>query len=853
MSETAPETIAGSKQRETIGTILLALAILLLLSFISHNPGDNAIHSVSDEAISNWISRFGAFAADIGLRSFGFAAYSLPILLGILSFSFFYGRPIEFRLRRLIGYAMLLCALCTGIAVLILGRVEQGQVVEFGGIVGYYLGVNLEANFGQIGALVVLFAATVVSAITTFDFSFAQSLQRVFGGAGEGVGRVRERWSKYQDERLERAAQRAQDEMDLGDNDRDGGNDGPVIHGRVDDDEGDSFHRVFDRDEDDHFDLDPTSDSFIDDLAQEVSATFMDADFEMPTTKAKKRKVKAIGKANEVGGKGAGSKAHGAANGAVNGAAKVNGAANGAANGTAEPTIKAKAEPAKPEQIEFLGFPGPYRRPPFNVMADFRGQNLPVDKEAILASSRVLEKKLEDFNVKGRVVNVHPGPIITMYEFEPAPGIKVNKIANLEDDLAMVLRAESIRIIAPIPGKGAVGIEVPNSVRETIYLRELIESKAFQEAQSPLTIAVGKDINGQPVVQDLAKMPHMLVAGTTGSGKSVFINSVITSILYKASPEQVRLVLVDPKMLELSDYAGVPHLLCPVCTQPKKAAAILRWAVGEMESRYRRMAEANVRNVASYNKKVEKLIAQAPKDKPPVDHEGNPLEKLPYIVVIIDELADLMMVASKDIEESIARLAQMARAAGIHLILATQRPSVDVVTGVIKANFPARISFKVSSKIDSRTILDTQGAHLLLGNGDMLYLPPTSSRIQRIHGCWINEEEVQEVVKYLKEHGGEEQYDEKVVAAIERQDQTDSEGTGYAGDDEVDPEFDKAVELVARERKASVSYIQRRLKIGYNRAARIMEMMEREGMVGPSDGTSRPRDVYLPPPHEDDD
>ncbi|MBZ0272841.1 DUF87 domain-containing protein [bacterium] len=518
--------------------------------------------------------------------------------------------------------------------------------------------------------------------------------------------------------------------------------------------------------------------------------------------------------------------------------------ARDSAPNTPEPRISeradAKRQPATPGQIDFLRGTGPYIPPPIELLEDYRGRNLPVDRELIVESSRQLESKLEDFGVRGRVTNVHPGPIITMYEFEPAPGIKVNRIASLEDDLKMVLRAESVRIIAPIPGKGAVGIEVPNAVRETILLRELIESRPFQSGESPLSVPFGKDITGNPVIQDLAKMPHLLVAGTTGAGKSVFINTLITGILYKASPQDVRLILIDPKMLELSDYADIPHLLCPVCTQPKKATAILRWAVGEMESRYRKLRDRGVRNIASYNKKVDRLRAERGRRR---GAEEDDLERLPYIVVIVDELADLMMVAQKDFESSIARLAQMARAAGIHLILATQRPSVDVVSGVIKANFPARVSFKVSSGTDSKTIIDASGAQRLLGNGDMLFLPPTTSEVVRIHGCWISETEVQAVVENIK-HGGASAYDEAAIRAMEQEEEAGEDGQD--ADLEDDPEYDRAIEIVARERKASVSYLQRRLKIGYNRSARIMERMEREGIVGPSDGTSRPREVLVP-------
>ncbi|HEX9873185.1 MAG TPA: DNA translocase FtsK, partial [Deferrimonas sp.] len=478
---------------------------------------------------------------------------------------------------------------------------------------------------------------------------------------------------------------------------------------------------------------------------------------------------------------------------------------------------------------------------------------------ALTMNARILEKKLKDFNVDGEVVEVKPGPVVTMYEFAPAPGVKVNKIAGLSDDLSMALKALSIRIVAPIPGRGVVGIEIPNKERQTVYLKEIFDSEEFQKSGGRLPMALGKDIFGRTVVSDLAKMPHVLVAGSTGSGKSVSINTMVLSLLYRATPEDVRIIMVDPKMLELSIYEGIPHLLLPVVTNPKKAALALNWAVREMERRYKLMADKGVRNIEGYNKKIareekekEKLRAE---DKVVVDTidqaeeealpeiriaEGEELDHghLPYIVVIVDELADLMMVAGRDIEEAVTRLAQMARASGIHLILATQRPSVDVITGLIKANFPTRISFKVFSRIDSRTILDQMGAEALLGMGDMLFLPPGTGALQRVHGAFVSELEVQRVVEFLKKQGDPE-YDKSILEAP-------PSGEGGSGDEEgYDEKWDEALAIVAETRAASISMLQRRLRLGYNRAARMIEKMEQEGIVGPSDGTSRPREVFI--------
>jgi DNA segregation ATPase FtsK/SpoIIIE, S-DNA-T family len=427
-------------------------------------------------------------------------------------------------------------------------------------------------------------------------------------------------------------------------------------------------------------------------------------------------------------------------------------------------------------------------------------------------------------------MEILPGPVITMYEFKPAAGVKISKVAGLADDLALTLRAQSIRIVAPIPGKAAIGIEIPNYRREMVFLKEILASPAYRESKNRLPIALGKDITGGPVVTDLARMPHLLVAGATGAGKSVSINTMIQSIIFKASPEMVRLLMVDPKRIELSEYQGIPHLLHPVVTQPKEATKALKWAVREMERRYMLLSEMGVRNIDNYNRK----IAKAP---PPVAEEkALSHEHLPYIILIIDELADLMMVSSREVEESIIRLAQMARAAGIHLIVATQRPSVDVLTGIIKANFPARISFQVSSKVDSRTILDSVGAEHLLGEGDMLFMPPGVGKITRIHGAFVSEEDIKSVCEFLKSQK-EPDYDKSVLSDIEN-----AETPGMDGE-EIDEKIDEAIDVVIKTGQASISMLQRRLRVGYNRAARMIEYMEQEGIVGPSDGV-RPREVY---------
>ncbi|MBS1105071.1 MAG: FtsK/SpoIIIE protein [Deltaproteobacteria bacterium] len=502
-----------------------------------------------------------------------------------------------------------------------------------------------------------------------------------------------------------------------------------------------------------------------------------------------------------------------------------------------------------PEQEAFLFSEhtpqGPYQHPDIAIFQRPPDVGRSYDRDSLIMNSRILEKKLADFGVLGRVVTVHPGPVVTMFEFEPGSGVKVHRITNLADDLALALRALSVRIIAPLPGKSVVGIEIPNPERDVVYLRDLLESENFRKSKSKLTVALGKDIFGNPVEADLTKMPHLLVAGATGTGKSVFLNALLCSILCRASPDELKLLLVDPKILELSIYEGIPHLIADVVTNPKRASAALHGIVLKMEERYRAMAALGVRNILQFNERVDELLADGQttirlKPRPGEDQGVEvPLARIPYIVVVIDELADLMVVSARDVEEALQRLAQMARAAGIHLVLATQRPSVDVLTGVIKANFPSRISFQVSSKIDSRTIMDQNGAEHLLGQGDMLYLPPGTSKLQRMHGAYVSEKEVAELVAFLRTQGPP-RFDETLMRA-----KKESEDKEERGDD-ADDLYDRAIAIVAETRNASISYIQRRLKVGYNRAARMIEQMEEEGVIGPQVGT-KPRDVFARP------
>ncbi|WP_306800318.1 DNA translocase FtsK [Endozoicomonas sp. YOMI1] len=489
--------------------------------------------------------------------------------------------------------------------------------------------------------------------------------------------------------------------------------------------------------------------------------------------------------------------------------------------------------------------------PTASLLDEARPSGKAMSPESLDAMSRLLELKLKDFSVDVEVVAVHPGPVITRFEIQPAPGTKASKITNLASDLARSLAVVSVRVVEVIPGKSVMGIEIPNDDRETVFYSEIISSRAFDDAQSPVSLALGHDISGQPVIVDLAKMPHLLVAGTTGSGKSVGINAMILSMLFKSSPEDVRLIMIDPKMLELSIYDGIPHLLAPVVTDMKEAANALRWCVAEMERRYKLMAHLGVRNIAGYNRKVKEALKKGEPHRDPfyqpvsAEDVAPELGTLPFIVVVVDEFADMMMIVGKKVEELIARIAQKARAAGIHLILATQRPSVDVITGLIKANVPTRISFQVSSKIDSRTIIDQGGAEQLLGHGDMLYLPPGTSVPVRIHGAFVADDEVHRVVADWQLRGTPD-----FVAEILNGVSESSEGSAFSGgldNSEEDPLYDEAVAFVTESRRASISSVQRQLKVGYNRAARMIEAMEAAGVVSPA-LTNGNREVIAPPP-----
>ena len=767
-------------RHEVLGVLLIALSILALLSLVSFSPYDHAVFRSLTAARStpggaqNMIGTAGATLAGVLFKTVGGAAYLLPCLLGIVGLRCFQGSGGGVTLRRTGG--VLASAAClsglfhlelTGVPTLSSGMVSRGAA---GGLVGQMLAEGLQRYFATTGAHIILGAGLLVSLLTVTPMSLAMLLGRTSVWWGQGAEKAA-RWGGAFRQWVRRRSLPQQHSTTIKVK--------PV-----------NIHRTV-----------PESVGSVPILAVEPG---------VPTV-----------------------------------------------------VIQPKETIAEPVQEEEIITERPvasgYRLP--NPLELLEGSAAPLGRRSdadFKAQSEVLLRSLQSFGIEGRVTEIHPGPIVTMFEFEPAPGIKVARIVNLDNDLALALKATSLRIVAPIPGKSVVGIEVPNTDRQTVFLKDVVTSEAFVRSRSKLTFALGKDIFGTPVVADLKAMPHLLVAGATGAGKSVNLNSMLLSILISARPDEVKLLLIDPKMLEFQTYEGIPHLLRPVITDPRSAARGLGWVVQEMEKRYKLLAEAGVRNVEAYNRWVtgqqgsggepdssaaagteqgELPIDYLPEEErlsigehtdtgpDPLSNAGQgktPPAPLPYIVVMIDELADLMMVAPKDVEDKIARLAQMARAAGIHLILATQRPSVDVLTGLIKANFPARIAFQVSSKTDSRTILDANGAEALLGRGDMLYLASGTGRLTRIHGSFVSDDDILNVVESIKKQAAPGYGDAERFTQQEEVREEEAR-------DEV---YEQAKELVLTSGQASASLIQRRLRVGYPRAARMVERMEEEGLVG---------------------
>ena len=766
-------------QREVIGVILIALSLLTLLSLLSFVPGEAktvAAGAPSANPPRNLIGSFGAVLAGGFFYLMGGAAYLFPILLGRLGLRCFSQTPVSIRLRTAgssLAAVLFLSAFlhleATAVPTMTSGMVSRGMA---GGMVGQIMGEGLRGIFASTGAHILIIAGFLVSLLFTTPLSLTEAVRRI----PERWAALRERLAAMMPERVAEAPAETGNRRQKAK---------AAKPGRLT-----AVEETF---------------AEMDEDPQRVNVPeppiIQSQSFAVPTASAMEK------------------------------------------------------EDIEPEIVAVRADSGDYRLPdPDELLSDPSGPLSRMSDDELKAQSDVLTRALASFGIDGKVTEVRPGPVVTMYEIEPSPGTKVARIVNLADDLALALKATSLRIVAPLPGKSVVGIEVPNRSRETVSMKEVVTSEAFTRARSKLTMALGKDIYGAPVTVDLKTMPHLLVAGATGAGKSVSLNTMLLSILFCAKPSEVKLLLIDPKMLEFQSYDGIPHLLRPVITDAKSAAKGLGWVVAEMERRYKLLAEAGVRNIESYNRKVAGLheafaesaalpdeqaelpmqflseeerlsageTALAEGEPGCMQPRSTPPEPLPFIVVMIDELADLMMVAPKDVEDKIARLAQMARASGIHLVLATQRPSVDVLTGLIKANFPARIAFQVSSKTDSRTILDANGAEALLGRGDMLYLASGTGRIARLHGSFVSDDDVRAVVDFVK----------KQAMPIYNQELQSLKLEEAAEEEAKDDVYEQAKELVLSTGQASASLIQRRLRVGYPRAARMIEQMETDGIVG---------------------
>ncbi|HEY2546168.1 MAG TPA: DNA translocase FtsK [Candidatus Acidoferrum sp.] len=773
----------NKRLNELIGFLCMTLAALMALALISYSPHDVAFNVAAPapdgSPARNWIGPVGAYGSDAMFQIFGFAAFLLPVAMGILGWRWFRSRPIDSQVATLVGYVLLLLSLPS---LLSLWHFPQLRgAIPAGGMLGSLLSSSLLTGFNFWGATVVAVALFFTSLFMSTRFSFAGTHAWAKSskgplGAVEKLGVLQKamaRWNSWRDEREQNRMRRRVEETRISGRK-------PVAQ--------QSFGAAAQSDQVKTIQLADKSEIFED----EEERT---AEKEPPSRR--KDPIVFVGP---------------------------------------EKTVLAKKSASDPKIAK--GNPN-YKLPSPSLLREGeRGQK--IDEDELKQRARAIEAKCMEFDIAGRVTQINPGPVVTTFEFKPEAGIKYSRIIGLTEDLCLALQAESI-LIERIPGKSTIGIEVPNISRQTIALREIIEAPEFSSSPSKLTLAMGRDLHGRIRVTDLAAMPHLLIAGSTGTGKSVFINSLMMSILYKASPDDVKLVLVDPKRLELNLYENIPHLIAPVVTDPKIASNVLRNATREMEKRLKLLAQRGVRNIEQYNRTFQKAQSLSLFE----NVEETEHKPLPYLVIVIDELADLMMVDTNNVEESITRLAQMARAVGIHLILATQRPSVDVITGLIKANFPARISFRVASKVDSRTILDSNGSESLLGRGDMLYLPAGSARLHRIHGPLVSEDEIVAVCDFWRQQA-QAKYNEQLLETPkdengkpESEAGDDAEPGGEPVDDAL---YQDAVRVVCEMGRASTSTLQRRLRIGYGRAAHLIDIMEKDGIVGPPDGT-RPREV----------
>ena len=783
----------NKRLNELVGFVCIATAVLLGLALISYSPHDPAFNvsaaSAGENPVRNWIGPVGSYTADLGFQVFGFAAFLLPVALGILGYRWLRSKPIDSQWASLVGYGLLLLSLPALLSLIHFPDVRGA--LPAGGVLGSVLAHEMQRGLNWGGAFGVALILIVVAVFLTTSFSFSGAHAWAKGPIGRmGVfQRARARWQDWRDAREEERMKREVEERRLAGRKPVA----PQIVGKPE--------AAKEKDDTKAIHLDEIGDIF---KNRKAAVAVEEAEEESEKDQGHKAPILMLGP---------------------------------------DKGEKAK-KPGEPKIAKATN----YRLPSVQLLREGeRSQKL--DEDELKLKARAIESKCDEFGVEGRVTQINPGPVVTTFEFKPEAGIKYSRIIGLTEDLCLALQAESI-LIERIPGKSTVGIEVPNDRRQTIALREILEATEFANSPSKLTLAMGRDLHGRIRVTDLSSMPHLLIAGSTGTGKSVFINSLMMSILYKATPEDVKVVLVDPKRLELSLYEGIPHLLAPVVTDPKVASNVLRNATREMENRLKLLAQRGVRNIDQYNRTFQKQQSLSLFDSAQ-ESEHKPL---PYLIIVIDELADLMMVDTNNVEESITRLAQMARAVGIHLILATQRPSVDVITGLIKANFPARISFRVASKVDSRTILDANGSESLLGKGDMLYLPAGSARLHRIHGPLVTEDEITAVCEFWKEQA-QAKYNEQLLEPPKDEEDkagpskgktgrvsgdADEEVTG--GDDVDDELYQEAVRICCEMGRASTSTLQRRLRIGYGRAAHLIDLMEKDGIVGPPDGT-RPREV----------
>ena len=775
---------------ELIGFLMCVSALLLFLALISYSPLDPSWNSASmltgSHAARNWIGVVGAFTADMMLQFFGIGAFLLVIFPTMLGVRWFRSMKVQSPLAKSLGGIWLVMFVPAMLA-LLPGHLRWMHVIPIEGLLGRVIGDVLIHYLNLVGAYIVCVTVLAVALYLSTAFSFS-AIQL---WAPTRFAFVTALWNRYKDWKQERAKKRQQKELEQRRISK------PAVKSQL----------IQSR---------PSS-STQSSAAAEPRRTGIERMMEEEAPKSEMKSAPAMG-------------------GVLGDPLAANATAD-----LADPEVTERADSGNKAKTTMPRIAGGYKLPSSSLLQRPDEQQQ-VDAEELKLLAQVLTEKYAEFEIHGQITQINPGPVVTTFEFKPEAGIKYSRITNLCDDLCLALKAESI-LIERMAGKSTVGIQVPNRQREIIWLRENIESQEFMGSKSKMTIAMGKDINGRIVTADLAGMPHLLIAGSTGAGKSVAINAMIMSILYKATPDQVRLILVDPKRLELGNYEGVPHLYTPIITEPKLAANALRNAVREMERRLKLLAAKGVRNIDQYNK----LFDQG--GTPSLFDEESDEKPIPYIVIIIDELADLMMLDSSNVEESITRLAQMARAVGIHLVLATQRPSVDVITGLIKANFPARVSFRVATKVDSRTILDANGAEALLGKGDMLYLPSGSARVHRLHAPFVTEKEIAAVVEFWKAQGLAE-YQQQFLEAPKGEREAGSEGgSGEAGADgeaEDDPMYGDAVKLVVEFGKASTSLLQRRLRIGYGRAAHLIDLMEQDGIVGAADGP-KPREVLKRP------